>query len=106
MGHSPARPGQLQDTGHRTKDTGHRTQDTLSPRTSLRSGSSVNVSWSLAYAHGGGYRLTLVSPGEWEEGGRFSRSHLVTLPQGVQCTDCYLKLERQATEWGKNYIFR
>lgn len=31
---------------------------------------------------------------------------MVTLPQGVQCDDCYLKLERQATEWGKNYIFR
>lgn len=90
-------------------------------RTVLKAGSTLNVSWHLGYPHGGGYRLELVSPGEgqalqllpspatsdWEiEGARFSQSHVITIPQGTECENCYLKLERQATEWGKKYKFR
>ena len=51
-----------------------------------------------------------MAPGKkeyWEtEAGKFAQSHSVQLPQGVQCEDCYIKFQRQALEWGKNYKFR
>eukprot|EP00092_Neocalanus_flemingeri_P036033 GFUD01039233.1.p1 GENE.GFUD01039233.1~~GFUD01039233.1.p1 ORF type:complete len:472 (+),score=185.88 GFUD01039233.1:193-1608(+) len=91
-------------------------------RTSLTAGSLLNLTWHLGYPHGGGYRLELVSPKQslamllvpaggkensWEtEQGKFAQSHPVQLPQGVECEDCYLRFQRQATEWGKNYKFR
>jgi len=91
-------------------------------RTSLTAGSLLNLTWHLGYPHGGGYRLELVSPKQslamllvpaggneksWEvETGKFTQSHQVQLPQGVECEDCYLRFQRQATEWGKNYKFR
>jgi len=90
-------------------------------RTVLQSGSSLNLTWHLGYAHQGGYRLELVDPSEniaqlllpergdensWETSmGIFSQSHLVQLPN-TQCDNCYLKFERQAREWGGQYKFR
>lgn len=91
-------------------------------RTSLKAGSTFNLTWHLGYAHGGGYRLELVNPAEdlsllllpvgggensWETGvGKFAQSHAVQLPQGVECENCYLQFQRQALEWGKKYKFR
>ena len=87
----------------------------------MKSGSAFNLTWHLGYPHGGGYRVELISPSEnqalllvpvggsensWEtEAGKFAQSHSVQLPQGVQCEDCYIKFQRQALEWGKNYKF-
>jgi len=91
------------------------------PRTLLKSGGELNVSWHLGYPHGGGYKVDLVCPttnktfqllpedpaAEWQtEEARFKQSHQLTLPQGVTCDDCYMRLQRQATEWGKKYKFR
>ena len=28
------------------------------------------------------------------------------MSEGVTCDDCYMRLQRQATEWGKKYKFR
>jgi len=91
-------------------------------RTSLKAGSTFNLTWHLGYAHGGGYRLELVNPAEdlsllllpvgggensWETGvGKFAQSHAVQLPQGLECQECYLRFQRQALEWGKKYRFR
>lgn len=87
-------------------------------RTSLVGGSQLNLTWHLGYPHPGGYRLTLVTPstggkrrlvpsqGDWETGqGKYAQSHLVDLPSET-CDDCYLRFERQATNWGPNYLFR
>jgi len=90
-------------------------------RTLLSSGSLVNVSWHLGYPHGGGYKLELACPSlnktyqllptdqdaEWfTEEARNNQYHMVQLPKGVVCDDCNMRLQRQATEWGKKYIFR
>jgi len=91
-------------------------------KTTLKAGSSFNLTWHLGYPHRGGYRLELVDPKEslelllvpeqggddsWEtDSGKFAQSHLVELPQGVQCEDCYLRFQRQALEWGSKYKFR
>merc|ERR1719167_300230 len=78
-------------------------------RTTLKSGSSFNLTWHLGYPHGGGYRLELVSPSSglvklllpelgtedsWETStGKFAQSHPVQLPQGIECEDCYLRFQ-------------
>lgn len=30
----------------------------------------------------------------------------VSLPSDLTCSDCIIRLERQALEWGENYRFR
>jgi len=88
-------------------------------RTSLLAGSQLNLTWHLGYPHGGGYRLELVEgsqarllvPPTGDEssfqtlGGVTAQSSVVTLPD-VECEECYLRFQRQATEWGRNYKFR
>ena len=88
-------------------------------RTSLLAGSQLNFTWHLGYPHGGGYRLELVEgsrsrllvPQGGDEssfqtlGGVTAQSSVVTLPD-VECEDCYLRFQRQATEWGNKYKFR
>jgi len=91
------------------------------PRTVLKSGGEVNVSWHLGYPHGGGYKVELTCPStnrtfqllpedpasEWQtDDARYKQSHQLRLPKGVTCNDCYMRLQRQATEWGKKYKFR
>jgi len=90
-------------------------------RTFLLAGSELNFTWHLGYAHGGGYKLELVDPsqdtallllpqggqeGSFDTtGGKFAQNAVVTLPN-VECPQCYLRFQRQATEWGRNYRFR
>jgi len=88
-------------------------------KTNLQAGGSLNLTWSLGYPHPGGYRLTLVNPttsnqkvliptsgSDWETAqGKYAQSHQLQLPS-ESCDDCYLRFERQATNWGANYIFR
>ena len=86
--------------------------------TSLEAGSQLNFTWHLGYPHGGGYRLELVDgagsqvlvPQTGEAafqvtGGRTAQSAVVTLPD-VECSQCYLRFQREATEWGNSYRFR
>ena len=83
-------------------------------KTILEAGALVNITWSLGYPHGGGFKLELVHNGnstilipgsEWELTGRETQHHLVTVPN-KPCTNCYIRLQRQATEWGSSYMFR
>lgn len=92
--------------------------DAGSLRTSLEAGSQLNFTWHLGYPHGGGYRLELVEGGNSQvlvpqtgeasfqlTGGRTAQSAVVTLPD-IECSECYLRFQRQATEWGNSYRFR
>jgi len=95
-------------------------QEPRGPKTLLKCGSLVNVTWHLGYPHGGGHKVELIDPaqdlsmtllpqgeGDWvDEGAKFSQSDILRLPDDVECDQCYLRLQRQATEWGKKYIFR
>ena len=90
-------------------------------RTSLLAGSQLNFTWHLGYPHRGGYRLELVDPtqntelllvpqgggeGSFDEtGGKFAQSAVVSLPN-VECSECYLRFQRQALEWSTSYKFR
>lgn len=90
-------------------------------RTPLTTDSTLNITWHLGYPHGGGYKVELICPDknktyqllptntsqDWfTEEARYSQSHMISLPQGLVCNNCHMRLQRQATEWGKKYIFR
>ncbi|KAK6188307.1 hypothetical protein SNE40_004509 [Patella caerulea] len=91
----------------------------LGPKTSLLAGSTISVNFHLAYPHRGGYFLELMNndtnavhrhpaTGFISEGDTISRSQAFTLPN-EPCSDCTLRLVRQAAEWGgtcgKRYLF-
>lgn len=114
----PARKYDLDflDSFRTVGDCGMEAGDT---RTSFQAGERINVTWHLGYPHGGGHRIelinggqtTVLSPGDGAGDGfvvdkKETQSHLVELPQGLTCDKCYLRLVRQATEWGPKYLFR
>ncbi len=90
-------------------------------KTSILSGSSFNVTWHLGYPHRGGYRIQVLDSREkpildltgqqknsssvFVEGDPTALSYLVQLPKDLECRDCTIRLIRQATEWGKSYMF-
>jgi len=88
-------------------------------RTSLKAGSSVNITWHLAYPHRGGFRLEVLDPKErpirdltpvldaqpFVVGDATAQSFLVDLPADLECVDCSIRLVREAREWGKKYKF-
>lgn len=39
------------------------------------------------------------------EGDPTALSYLVQLPKNLECRDCTIRLIRQASEWGKSYMF-
>jgi len=84
--------------------------------TQFQIGEQINLTWHLGYPHGGGYKIQLIRDGvveslvpgggqDWEDTGRSTQNHLVTLPS-QPCQNCTIRLLRQATEWGKSYQFR
>jgi len=87
--------------------------------TEFEVGTQINVTWHLGYPHGGGYRIELIreggekqtlvpkggQPTDWETAGKYAQNHVVQLPQ-QSCSQCSLRLLRQATEWGPKYQFR
>jgi len=88
-------------------------------RTMLKAGTSVNITWHLAYPHRGGFRLEVLDPKErplrsltpTQHGHNFltgdptAQHYVVSLPSDLQCVDCSIRLVRQASEWGKPYQF-
>ncbi|XP_050401897.1 uncharacterized protein LOC130010296 [Patella vulgata] len=91
----------------------------LGPKTSLLAGSTISVNFHLAYPHRGGYFLEIMNndtnaiyrhPGTGfiSESDTTSRSQSFTLPN-EPCSDCTLRLVREAAEWGgscgKKYLF-
>ncbi|KZS04520.1 Uncharacterized protein APZ42_032839 [Daphnia magna] len=91
-------------------------------KTSILSGSTFNVTWHLGYPHRGGYRIQVLDASEkpildltnggqqnkssvFVEGDPTALSYLVQLPKDLECRDCTIRLIRQASEWGKNYMF-
>jgi len=87
-------------------------------RTVLEAGSTLNVTWSLGYAHKGGYKIELINGTQskllapdvegqqWVTGDAlFAQYHVVTLPD-IACDKCFLRLQRQASEWAEDYVFR
>ena len=68
-------------------------------KTILEAGALINITWSLGYPHGGGFKLELVHNGsstilipgsEWEFTSRETQHHLVTVPD-EPCTNCYIQ---------------
>lgn len=88
-------------------------------RTKLKAGTSLNVTWHLAYPHRGGFRLEVLDPKDrpirtltpenagdrYISGDPTAQSYVVSLPEDLECIDCSLRLVRQAKEWGKRYQF-
>lgn len=88
-------------------------------KTSILSGSTFNVSWHLGYPHRGGYRIQVLDQREkpildltsgqnnsvFVEGDPTALAYSVSLPKNFECRDCTIRLIRQASEWGKNYMF-
>ncbi|XP_057333014.1 uncharacterized protein LOC130672435 isoform X4 [Microplitis mediator] len=88
-------------------------------KTSLLSGSQFNVSWHLAYPHRGGFRLQILDAldrplvdltpvtkqSEFVEDDATAQHYPVELPQNFTCTDCTIRLLREAEEWGSSYRF-
>ncbi|XP_044586163.1 uncharacterized protein LOC123266182 isoform X8 [Cotesia glomerata] len=88
-------------------------------KTSLLSGSQFNVSWHLAYPHRGGFRLQILDAldrplvdltpvtkqSEFVEEDATAQHYPVELPQNFTCTDCTIRLLREAEEWGTSYRF-
>ncbi|KAK4296451.1 hypothetical protein Pmani_031050 [Petrolisthes manimaculis] len=87
-------------------------------KTSLLRGTSLNVTWHLAYPHQGGFRLELMDAQERPlsdltpvtASSKFlahdatAQSFRVTLPD-QECKDCTIRLLREAKEWGSRYQF-
>jgi hypothetical protein len=90
-----------------------------SVKTSFISGSTLNVTWHLAYPHRGGYKIQILDNLERPKldltpsikGSDFVRndvtaqSHEIRLPDNFTCDDCTLRLLRQADEWTNAYRF-
>lgn len=88
-------------------------------KTSILSGSTFNVTWHLGYPHRGGYRIQVLDSREkpildltqgqnnsvFVDGDPTALAYSVTLPKELQCKDCTIRLIRQASEWGKSYMF-
>ncbi|CAO1346058.1 unnamed protein product [Diamesa serratosioi] len=88
-------------------------------KTTFLSGSTFNATWHLAYPHRGGYRIQILDHLERPildltpsiKGSEFVRSdataqiHQVKLPENFTCSDCTLRLLRQADEWSNGYRF-
>ncbi|KAG8041160.1 hypothetical protein G9C98_002148 [Cotesia typhae] len=88
-------------------------------KTSLLSGSQFNVTWHLAYPHRGGFRLQILDAldrplvdltpvtkqSEFVEEDATAQHYPVELPQNFTCTDCTIRLLREAEEWGTSYRF-
>ncbi|XP_011304323.1 uncharacterized protein [Fopius arisanus] len=88
-------------------------------KTSFLAGSKFNVTWHLAYPHRGGFRLQILDAldrplidltpvtkqSEFVEDDATAQSYPVELPQNFTCTDCTVRLLREAEEWGSNYRF-
>ncbi|CAI8038948.1 hypothetical protein GBAR_LOCUS21685 [Geodia barretti] len=89
------------------------------PVTTLVVGSSLNVSYHLAYPHRGGIRINILDSNgtivhallgldSWRlEDDSTAFRQEVTLPDGFVCDRCVLQLMRQAAEWSATggYIF-
>ncbi|KAK3860027.1 hypothetical protein Pcinc_033899 [Petrolisthes cinctipes] len=92
--------------------------DVCDIKTSLLRGTSLNVTWHLAYPHQGGFRLELMDAQERPvsdltpvtASSKFlahdatAQSFRVTLPD-QECKDCTIRLLREAKEWGSRYQF-
>ncbi|XP_018044703.1 PREDICTED: uncharacterized protein LOC108684748 isoform X3 [Atta colombica] len=88
-------------------------------KTSLLAGSKFNVTWHLAYPHRGGFRLQILDfydrplidltpttkNSEFVEGDATAQRYPVQLPPDFTCTDCTIRLLREAEEWGSSYRF-
>ncbi|KAJ8678859.1 hypothetical protein QAD02_014646, partial [Eretmocerus hayati] len=88
-------------------------------KTSLLAGSTFNVTWHLAYPHRGGFKLQVLDPrnrplidltpvingNEFVDTDATAQRYTVELPTNFTCTDCTIRLLRQAKEWGKDYTF-
>ena len=87
--------------------------------TMLKAGSSLNVTWHLAYPHKGGFKLELLDPQErhlrdltpknnesdFVTGDSTATNFEVDIPDDLECKDCTIRLVRQAGEWGSRYKF-
>jgi len=87
--------------------------------TDISAKDKINVTWSLGYAHRGGFKIQLLDSkgrelqdltpeGEWV-GDRINKNEQQTyeleVPEDLTCPNCILRLVRQATEWGE-YKFK
>ncbi|CAH0551188.1 unnamed protein product [Brassicogethes aeneus] len=88
-------------------------------KTSFLTGSTFNVSWHLGYPHRGGFKIQLldelerpvldltptIQGTEYVSTDATAQTYQVQLPANFVCSNCSLRLIRQALEWGANYKF-
>lgn len=84
-------------------------------KTSVEAGKPLKVTWHLGYPHKGGYLLELLdnkgqplqnlTEGYQGLDNKYAQEATVTLPAGLTCPDCTIRLQRQAEEWGPTYRF-
>eukprot|EP00803_Ostreobium_quekettii_P011040 evm.model.scf_763.2 EVM.evm.TU.scf_763.2 scf_763:13070-19189(+) len=85
--------------------------------TTLKAGDTLNATWNLHYAHQGGWNFELYDADAkqvavWNDSSHYGCTHdgtqqwvELSLPN-ITCTNCTLRLVRQALEWGGTYLFR
>ncbi|TMS34383.1 hypothetical protein L596_001992 [Steinernema carpocapsae] len=86
-------------------------------RTFLKSGSQFEVEWFMSNVHKGGYRVELLNNKDETIGfltpskgfvgvdNTTRTSVVVTLPPDFECFNCGIRLVREASEYGKNFVF-
>jgi hypothetical protein len=85
--------------------------------TDLEANSTLNTTWNLHYPHQGGWRFDLYDEAGKEVASWAAEDHWGCNYDGTQqwaqlalpvesCTNCILRLQRQALEWGASYRFR
>eukprot|EP00210_Caulerpa_lentillifera_P002713 g2593.t1 len=85
--------------------------------TNLEAGTLLNATWNLHYPHQGGWRFALFDSDGRQVMSWAGEDHWGCNYDGTQqwtqlmlpsepCRNCVLRLERQALEWGRTYLFR
>ncbi|KJH47256.1 DOMON domain protein [Dictyocaulus viviparus] len=83
-------------------------------RTFLKTGSTIDLQWSSAIPHMGGIRVEVLNSVD-EPIAIFTNfpdpynitetEKRISLPPGFECSDCAIRITRQATEYGNDYFF-
>ena len=85
-------------------------------KTPIVAGWPLNVTWHLGYPHDGGFNLEILdkngasiknlTDGFDGASGKTVQHAQVDIPDDLTCSECTIRLTRQAIEWGKSYLFK
>ena len=85
--------------------------------TTIPNNGDITITWHLGYPHRGTFILELydsnmkklqnLTPGsDYVVTERTTQEYTVSLPADLTCSQCTIRLLRQALEWGKSYRFQ